>query len=225
MPEGNLWVLVSITILILVCMVIGLKWKRQQEKLLTEMKEKKDLELIRTLDHHRHDWMNDVQVLFGYIQLNKREKLLAYIERLGDQMKREGLISKLGIPFLVSYFISFRASTNLLVLNVNLDKEISLAGLGEQGSRTAQLIITIVEAYRCAAGIGEGDANTLSITMDMADQQLFIEFEYNGKYDIEQLSGNLRGINLRIQEYKDTQISSDLSDQAADVDVRLRLTE
>jgi stage 0 sporulation protein B (sporulation initiation phosphotransferase) len=225
MPGYIFWVLVTIILLLLAWIGMSLKRNRQLMKLLTETKETQYGEIIRTIDHHRHDWMNDVQVLFGYIQLNKQEQLLAYIEKIIDQIRREGLISKLGIPFLVAYLISFRASTNALLLHVRLEQEIPLARLGELGIRVAQSVLALVESYKSAAVHGEGDANQLSITMNIWDGQLFIGLEYDGISDIERLRDNLQAVIERMRAYEDIQVTTEDTKQAMDIEVRVRLSE
>ena len=40
---------------------------------------------IRTLNHHRHDWMNDLQVLYGYIRMNKPDKSVECVENIRDR--------------------------------------------------------------------------------------------------------------------------------------------
>ncbi|MEX2415642.1 MAG: Spo0B domain-containing protein [Paenibacillaceae bacterium] len=225
MPGYSFWVLASMILLLLAWIGMSSRRNRQLMKQLTETREAQYGEIIRTIDHHRHDWMNDVQVLFGYIQLNKQEKLLAYMDRIIDQMKHESLISKLGIPFLVAYLISFRASTNALVLHVKLEQEIPLARIGERGIQVAQSIVAIVEAYKSAAGRGEGDANQLSITMNIWEDQLFIGYEYDGICNIERLRNSLKGIIERIHEHQDIQATSVDTEQAVDIEMRVRLSE
>lgn len=225
MPWYSFWVLASIILLLLAWIGISLRLNRQLKKLLRDTREAQYEEIVRTIDHHRHDWMNDVQVLFGYIQLNKHEKLLAYINKIIEQMRRESLISKLGIPFLVAYLISFRANTNALVLHVRLEQDITLAKLGDRGIRVAQLIVDLVEAYKSSAGHGEGDANQLFITLNVWDGQLFIGFEYDGISDIEKLRKLLQGIIECISKHQDIQVMSEDTKQSVDIEVRVRLSE
>ena len=58
---------------------------------------------IQMLNHHRHDWMNELQILYGYIQLGKLDKTVGSVERIKDRMATESRISKLGIPSLVLF--------------------------------------------------------------------------------------------------------------------------
>ena len=225
MPGYSFWVLASIILVLLAWIWISLKHNRQLKKILAETREAQYGEIIRTIDHHRHDWMNDVQVLFGYIQLHKHEKLLNYIGRMNEQMRYDGLISKLGIPFLVAYLVGFRANSNSLLLDVRIEQEIKLVNLGERGIRVANLIVAFVEAYKLASGHGEGDSNRLSITVDKLEDQLLINFEYDGVSDSEKLGDGLKGIIRDIQKQQDIQVTLEDAEQVMDVEVRVRLME
>ncbi len=226
MPEFSSWVMVAIILLLLAWMGISHQRLKQLEKKLAATRESHYGEVIRTVDHHRHDWMNDIQVLFGYIQLNKQEKLLSFLKQIIEQMRIESNISKLGVPFLVAYVISFRANTNALLLDVKLEQEISLTRYGQQGIRIAQLVVDFLEAYKAAAGHGEGEANKLTVTMNAGEDQLFIQFEYDGVSDIVRIRDDLQGIIERIHdEQQDIQVTRLHTEHSMDVEVKVRLTE
>lgn len=86
---------------------VGAAWlvlrseKRRQQAIVRNMEHAS----IRMLNHHRHDWMNELQILYGYIQLGKLDKSVACVERIKERMALESKISKLGIPSLVFIYI------------------------------------------------------------------------------------------------------------------------
>lgn len=80
----------------------------------------------RTLNHHRHDWMNDLQVLYGYIQLGKPDKSVQCVERIKERIALDSRISKLGIPSLVFYLHSFRTYSSTLELEVQIEEGLQL---------------------------------------------------------------------------------------------------
>src|SRR5690606_8892232 len=91
---------------------IGVFLKKRVKFKLDKRYEAEDL--LDVMNHYRHDWMNDLQVLFGYIQLNKADKLKAYVENLSDKLYRESLVSKLGVSELVAYLLLFRSKSRKL---------------------------------------------------------------------------------------------------------------
>ncbi|AWP29095.1 Spo0B domain-containing protein [Paenibacillus sp. Cedars] len=81
---------------------------------------------IQMLNHHRHDWMNELQILYGYIQLGKHDKSVRSVERIKERMATESRISKLGIPSLVFYLHSYRTYSNNLQLEVEVVDQVQL---------------------------------------------------------------------------------------------------
>ena len=186
-------------------------------------------DLIRALNHHRHDWMNDLQVLFGYIQLNKQDKLKAYIEKLSDKLYRESLVSKLGVPELVAYLVLFRTKQRWMELTVWPEKDINLGAFGEAGLTTADGIMKIVNAYDEAAGYNDENANVLVVTLDLLGDErngrtLIINFEYTGVYNSDLLLQAIRGTMELISSLDLGSASCDFQEGAADIELRLRLT-
>src|SRR5690606_26969277 len=98
-------------------LIIVLYWKEVlgTEKISMDLKEdiisadqthKRELQardelLINVINHLRHDWMNDIQVLYGYLRLNKQDKCLDYMEIIKQKAAQESLISRLGVTELV----------------------------------------------------------------------------------------------------------------------------
>ncbi|WP_434756451.1 Spo0B domain-containing protein [Paenibacillus amylolyticus] len=103
--------------------------KRQAEAERKTIIQSMERTAIASLNHHRHDWMNDLQVLYGYLRLGKLDKSLQCVERIKERVTEESRISKLGIPSLVFYLQSFRASGVALDLHVQVEEELQLSAL------------------------------------------------------------------------------------------------
>ncbi|REE69488.1 sensor kinase SpoOB-type protein [Paenibacillus taihuensis] len=131
---------------------------------------------IRTLNHHRHDWMNDLQVIYGYIRMNKTDRTVQYVEQIRERMMTESKIAKLGIPSLVLFIQSFRTLTHSLVIDWDIDGELNLADLNVDGEACAKTIIEVINAYRYTVQPGLGDAATLCIDLLEEDRKLLVTF-------------------------------------------------
>ena len=55
-------------------------------------------QLLTMINLLRHDWMNDAQVLFGYIRLKKQDRLEAYTNKMKTEMLAQSQLCKLGLP-------------------------------------------------------------------------------------------------------------------------------
>ncbi|MGO4184663.1 Spo0B domain-containing protein [Paenibacillus sp. MCAF9] len=141
---------------------------------------------IRTLNHHRHDWMNDLQVVFGYIRLKKLDKAAEYVEKISERMAVESSISKLGVPSLISYIQSFRTISNSLELQIVIKGDIHLNEITADADQIAETLIHTINAYRFAAKPGYGNAAVLTLTLSLDEDALYAAFYYDGELINEQ---------------------------------------
>lgn len=133
---------------------------------------------IRTLNHHRHDWMNELQVLYGYIQLGKPDKSVQCVERIRERMAVDSRISKLGIPALVFYLQSFRTFGGSLQLEVEIEEELQLAGRmkPEDGEELASMVSRIVRAYQYGGLAPQGESRKLVLSFREENGDLIVGF-------------------------------------------------
>lgn len=133
---------------------------------------------IQTINHYRHDWMNDLQVLFGYISLGKKDKCIEYVDKIKGRMSVESQIAKLEEPSLVTYLQSFRIFPAYFELKVQFsyltqDERIKLID-----ENISELIIAILNLYRRHAGANAKQINTLTLLFEYSDDGLIIHFLY-----------------------------------------------
>ncbi|GGG20280.1 hypothetical protein GCM10010916_41290 [Paenibacillus abyssi] len=136
---------------------------------------------IHTLNHHRHDWMNDLQVLYGYIRMNKPDKIIQYVEKIRERMVMESRISKLGIPSLVLFFHSLRTGSQTLQLEVVVNGELNLSELPLQADKVSDTLIGLINAYRFGIKPKWGDAPKLIVTINADERALSVDFEFQGE--------------------------------------------
>lgn len=171
------------------------------------MKRQKDNEMKRLLDsfqrtatatlgHHRHDWMNDLQILYGYIQLGKHDKLVHCVERIKERMNIESSISKLGIPALVFYLQSFREVNRSIHLDVEIEEGLQLSGLLDAGQaeELTEAIMDTVRAFQFAGRSSWGEILELRMSIFTENQEVVVMFEQDGD------NGNAEILRQRIEE-------------------------
>lgn len=137
----------------------------------------------RTLNHHRHDWMNDLQVLYGYIQLGKPDKSVQCVERIKERIALDSRIAKLGVPSLVFYLQSFRTYRSSLELDIqveeglNLEDKLSPAAGGELTS----VIMQTVRAYQYSGITPQGETRRLQLSFSQEGKDVLISFKGEGE--------------------------------------------
>lgn len=139
---------------------------------------------IEAFSHHRHDWMNDLQLLYGYIQMGNRERVIENIERIKEQMVAESRVAKLGIPKLVFYLQTFKAVQRDMQLELEIEDGISLAArlTPQQCEELTRVMQQTISAYAQHGGSSWGESPTLLIMIRSEEQELECIFEPDEHY-------------------------------------------
>jgi stage 0 sporulation protein B (sporulation initiation phosphotransferase) len=171
--------------------------EEQARQELNEQENESQLNILQIVNRLRHDWMNDIQVLFGYIQLKKYDNLPTYMEKIRYSMQQESLLSKLGIPALITYILKFRAQAKAIQLEIGLEQEISLHNLPVQPGLIVNLVYDTVELFNAQAKPEFEKIGVLSLEFDVGEDHLLLDFVYQGPYNRESLEHAVRERLLR----------------------------
>jgi stage 0 sporulation protein B (sporulation initiation phosphotransferase) len=103
---------------------------RDERRLLTHQTD----QLLAVLNRQRHDWLNHVQVLLGYLHLNRTEQGEAHLKRIAQMAMQESMIARLNNSLLSVFFLTFNALNKEMLLEVDVcnDVDLSRAALDEQ---------------------------------------------------------------------------------------------
>ncbi|WP_106768496.1 Spo0B domain-containing protein [Paenibacillus faecalis] len=139
---------------------------------------------IKTLNHHRHDWMNELQILYGYIQLGKLDKSVQCVGRIKERMLQDSKISKLGLPSLVFYLHSYRTFNTGLQLDVEVADDVQLEGkLSEETEEHfTESIIEVVRIYQLGGRSSWEEERLLTLTFVVQEKELVAEFTGEGYF-------------------------------------------
>jgi stage 0 sporulation protein B (sporulation initiation phosphotransferase) len=140
------------------------------------------LSSIRTLSHHRHDWMNELQILYGYLRLNKIDKAVDVVDRIRVRMEHDSKLSQIGIPELATYLLSFRTVCDTMRLEVDIQDGLHLDRLPYEAEELSKAVIGLVNAIRFRAVNSMIGENILKLTLRHGgDGGLKIEMAYEGE--------------------------------------------
>lgn len=140
-----------------------------------------DSHIIRLINHHRHDWMNELQVMLGLLRLNKIDKLQDYMDNIKARAMHESNMSRLGNPALIAYLLNLRADQRTYSLEVEIDEEIHLGELKMGAERVYGLIRSITESFAACAVASQGEPNVLNVSFEREDDRLMLDFVYTGQ--------------------------------------------
>lgn len=138
---------------------------------------------IRLLNHYRHDWMNEIQVLFGYVKLKKYDKLEDLMEKIKDKIQRESYLAKLGVPELVIYLLAFQAEVKEIALRISMEQEIRVNELSVDTNRLLGLVAGIMEASKENARLFPYAEHALNVSFAQEADRLLLGFEYSGEME------------------------------------------
>ncbi len=107
-------------------------------------------------------------------------------------MFQESYISKLGIPSLVAYLLSYRTDSTVMELEVEMEEELPLQLLPLRCEAVTEAVREIVEAFKSHAQSSDGEPNVLNLQFEVQDSGLLLDFVYQGQYNSSELAAELK---------------------------------
>jgi hypothetical protein len=148
---------------------------------------------LNTINVRRHDWMNDLQVLYGYTAMKKYDKLLHFVDTIKERLVKESDISKLGVPSLVLFLHTFQTQCKELELDIRNDGEVNLSKLPLDHDRLTSQLCKMIMRFRAAAVAADGEVSRLRLRVNRNESGLRVEFIPNGMFRWEKLNLDAEG--------------------------------
>lgn len=158
---------------------------------------------IQALSMRRHDYMNDIQLLMGYLQLKKYDKLKDFVEILKDKATQESYMFRWGNPDLIVHMYTFGVLSRKLQVTVETEEDVQLHKLAVDNAYVAARMIDMTKIFERIAVTGQLD-NQLTIAVYVDQEQLCSVYEYEGRFDSEDLHRTMRGF----LDQQDTQLGT-----------------
>jgi sensor histidine kinase regulating citrate/malate metabolism len=143
--------------------------------------------LVGVLSHARHQWMNELQLLYGYLQLQKWDKLKPAVERIKAKALQESYVSRLGVAELTTYLLTFESGGKSMTLDIELSEEVDLRKLGLDADQLAECVRCLVAVFDASAMETSDGSNGLCVEITRLERELAVEFVFSGFYDKEAL--------------------------------------
>ncbi|MNP06862.1 hypothetical protein D3C76_988630 [compost metagenome] len=134
--------------------------------------------------------MNDLQILYGYIQLGKYDKLADCVERIKERMAEEGKIARLGVPALVFYLQSFREMNGSIQLEIHVEENLHLDDLllTKDGEEFSLAIMETIRAYQFCGRSSWGEIIKLKLSFGLEGNEVVAIFEREGSGSVDTLT-------------------------------------
>lgn len=133
-------------------------------------------DMIACMNIKRHDWLNHIQVMKGYLSLNKHDRLQSYLNHVLNEVEQESCICHLGYTPLSRYLLTH----NMLAKDILLDIHI-MHGLKVENDRQGErLLNTIKEVehflhHTCGTLLGEPLKIGITLAPHEKDIMLYVD--------------------------------------------------
>jgi len=155
---------------------------------------------IDTLSHARHDWLNDLQLIIGYVQLRKYDKLAGCVDMLKQRMALESRAAKLGHPGLVEALLTYRTKPRPFAFAFAVEESIDFRTVPQAADEVEFAVRSLLAGFEAAAAKGaRGSDNELACTFGRTQAAATILFTYRGAYAAQALTDTVDAIRGRLE--------------------------
>jgi len=115
-------------------------------------------DMVRVLRSHRHDFLNHLSVISGFIQLGKYEEAVGYIKEVTGDLKVSGQVVNLSKPGLAALILTKMNDAETLGVKLQVEVETKLAGINASSTELVSLLGNLVDnALYAVKDLAEGD--------------------------------------------------------------------
>lgn len=148
-------------------------------------KENLKREFIHNLRHYRHDVLNHIQIIKGYLSLNRVKEAQHILDKYVFQSHQEALLSQIGDTELAYFLLTYNWQQNDFVLDIECDlnsENIAQVGVSQRYLHDLfQRVFQVVE--QCCHQSQEN--NHLYVLLEGSPPSLTLTFEYEGSWNDE----------------------------------------
>ena len=136
---------------------------------------------VEMLGQHRHAWMNEVQILYGYLKLKKYDKAIDVVDRIRLRMEKDSRISRIGIPGLAVYLLSFRAAGHTIRLEAEIEEGWKPELAGPDPDKLTGAVAALVNVVRIHAAVPREEPPTLWLYFGADGRRARLSMEFDGE--------------------------------------------
>jgi len=167
--------------LVAVFFLLSRQEKRRRNQEVRELRQTTQQFFLNVLSHQRHDWMNDLQLIFGYAKMGKLERVEEIVVRVSSDMHKESRIAKIGLSELVFYLMTIKGENREVALHIHADEDLHYAGslTSDDEEGLIRAVRAGIAAYRYSGLAAQAAEPALRIVFgeEGGEATLFIEPE------------------------------------------------
>ncbi|MBO0994074.1 Spo0B C-terminal domain-containing protein [Bacillus sp. SD088] len=166
------------------------------------MKDKE--ETLTLLQHARHDWLNRIQLIKGYLALGKTEEAERVIEEIVLESQQETKLTKLGLPEFATLFLLHNWGWEGHTFQIEYE---FINDLPAQFINDVTLTDWMKSFFQVISdALHPLYANQLYVSIEPLEKSLSLHFDFEGKLK------DLRSLEKWLLHYEDKQIHINLKE-------------
>lgn len=183
---------------------------------------------IDTLSHARHDWLNDLQLILGYVQLRKYDKIADCVDMLKRRMAEESRAAKLGSPGIIEALLTHRTRPRSYDFVLAIEESIDFRLRSRDAEAVEAALRRLLSGFEQAAGRDDAheSANELLCAFGNEAGSAVVWFTYRGAYHRDELRQSVNEAEERLQSVSPSAIAvtADYRDNSASVKMTVPLS-
>jgi sensor histidine kinase regulating citrate/malate metabolism len=182
---ANVLVLTSTSFIILdIYLVTELNRMSELEAQLVQAKTARDLsdQNLRVLRCHRHDFLNHLQVILGYIQLGKVQTAEEYIKGINEELKGIRVISGLSIPEVSVLLLFMRQKAVQSNIRLDCDIKADLTEISVNPQDLVRILSNLIDNAIYELKDSNRKEKLISVSISNEGKKLHIEVYNTGSY-------------------------------------------
>ncbi len=138
---------------------------------------------LRLLRCQRHDFLNHLQVVSGYIQMGKGSKAAKYIQEINQNLRGIRVVSGLNMPEASVLLISKREEAARYDIDFNYDIRTDLSGAKIKEYDLVRILSNLIDnAIYELRKVNDTDQKIITVIIDEVGENLYIEICNSGSF-------------------------------------------
>jgi len=138
---------------------------------------------LRLLRCQRHDFLNHLQVVSGYIQMGKGSKAAKYIQEINQNLRGIRVVSGLNMPEASVLLISKREEAARYDIEFNYDIRTDLSGVKIKEYDLVRILSNLIDnAIYELRKVNDADQKIVNVIIDEVGENLHIEIFNSGSF-------------------------------------------
>lgn len=134
-------------------------------------------DIISVLSHSRHDWLNRIQLIKGYLSLNDTDKVSELIDSFTQESNKETVVSNLAMNSFVSYILTFNWENHPIMLDYEVEGPVRKLAIYDKEmydfiKAFFEMLENQVEMFV---------ENQMTITFEINEEDICFFFDFRGK--------------------------------------------